>query len=380
MHRNGSSKLAKITTRRLMQGYAMLACLWMTGCSTLGLSLFPSDSMLTKDAESVLDASKIPFGIARENAKTVLPPHALEPGDALLIEPVNLERDLRLPADQVVLADGTVDLGPYGRVVVAGQDLEQAESLIERQIAYQIRLQQETCKPLLADETGELNQARDLPEDCDAIAVNVRMLEPVHRFYVLGEVNAPGAYPLSGFETVLDAIVTAGGLTSAANPCKILLARPTDPCECRVTLPVCYRSIVQMGNTSSNYQLQPGDRIFVSSRSCMDELMFWRASRTCDRCQGCNRACKVPPTYTAQPMLGVANTMISPGSVGLMRLSNDPLRPNDLLERDSPDFQSSEGNSSQGLSDYLNQSPEAPFSSERSRESDVDGELDFRDN
>ncbi|MDA8745378.1 polysaccharide biosynthesis/export family protein [Rubripirellula amarantea] len=148
MHRNGSSKLAKITTRRLMQGYAMLACLWMTGCSTLGLSLFPSDSMLTKDAESVLDASKIPFGIARENAKTVLPPHALEPGDALLIEPVNLERDLRLPADQVVLADGTVDLGPYGRVVVAGQDLEQAESLIERQIAYQIRLQQETCKPL----------------------------------------------------------------------------------------------------------------------------------------------------------------------------------------------------------------------------------------
>ena len=36
-------------------------------------------------------------------------------------------------------------------------------------------------------------------------------------YYVLGEVNAPGAYQLSGRETVLDAVLAAGGLTARAS-------------------------------------------------------------------------------------------------------------------------------------------------------------------
>ncbi|MFG0254537.1 MAG: polysaccharide biosynthesis/export family protein [Rhodopirellula sp. JB053] len=361
-----------------------LLCVLLSGCSTLGLSLYPSNSTLTREAEAVLDASRIPAGLPRENAKSILPPHAIEPGDALLIEPVNLERDLRLPADQVVLADGTVDLGPYGRVVVAGQSLEQAESLIEQQIAYQLQQQRQSCKQFASDEDRSVIDSDTLPANCDAIAINVRMLEPVHRYYVLGEVNAPGAYPLSGYETVLDAIVTAGGLTSSSNPCKILLARPTDPCNCRVTLPVCYREIVQLGNTSSNYQLQPGDRIFVSSRSCLDELMFWRASRTCSRCEGCNRACQNPPLVTAQPMPAAINTMIPPGSVGWMRLSNDPLRPDDLVEPDQYEPTNPATSSREPtLQDYLvpdaSESLPEPGTPNRSPsiESEVDGELNF---
>ena len=336
------------------------------GCSTLGLSLYPSGATLTTEAKEVLAASRVPSSIARENAKTVLPPHALQPGDSVLIEPVNLERDLRLPADQIVLADGTVDLGPYGRIVVAGRNLEQAESLIEQQIAFQIQQQASACKQYANDDIQASLSREPLPEDCDAIAINVRLLEPVHQFYVLGEVNAPGAYPLTGSETVLDAILTAGGLTASANPCQILLARPTDPCECRVTLPVCYRQIVQMGNTTTNYQLQPGDRVFVASRTCMDELLFWRASRPCDRCSGCNRACCNPELVTARPIAAVEPTMIPPGSVGWMKLADDPLRPSGLMESESeptplPD------DSTESLGDYLGQpSP-----------SDVDGELEF---
>ncbi|SMP46453.1 protein involved in polysaccharide export, contains SLBB domain of the beta-grasp fold [Neorhodopirellula lusitana] len=365
---------ARHSIHRIASTFGLVAaCLLVSGCSTLGLSLYPSNSTLTQEAEAVLDASRIPRGLPRENAKSVLPPHALEPGDALLIEPVNLERDLRLPADQIVLADGTVDLGPYGRVVVAGQSLEQAESLIEQQIGYQLRQQRQSCKQFASDQDRDAIDSATLPANCDAIAVNVRMLDPVHRFYVLGEVNAPGSYPLSGYETVLDAIVAAGGLTSSSNPCKILLARPTDPCDCRVTLPVCYREIVQLGNTSSNYQLQPGDRIFVSSRSCMDELMFWRASRTCSRCSGCNRACKNPPLVTAQPMPSVVNTMIPPGSVGWMRLADDPLRPDDLVEPDQ--YESADDTST--LKDYLDPTPQLPSPKATSPSSDTDGELNF---
>ncbi|TWU03759.1 Polysaccharide biosynthesis/export protein [Neorhodopirellula pilleata] len=353
----------------------LIPCLAAAGCSSLGMSLYPSNSTLTREAKEVLDASRIPASMPRENAKTVLPPHALEPGDSLLIEPVNLERDLRLPADQIVLADGTVDLGPYGRVVVAGQNLEQAEALIEQQIAYQIRQQRESCQKFFPKQDRQDIDLPELPEDCDSIAVNVRMLEPVHRFYVLGEVNAPGAYPLSGFETVLDAIVTAGGLTTSANPCKILLARPTEPCDCRVTLPVCYREIVQMGNTSSNYQLQPGDRVFVSSRSCLDELMFWRADRPCSRCSGCNRPCRNPAIVTARPMLSVADPMIAPGSMGWLRYASDPLKANDLVEEGTV---GNDAVNEPGLGDYLNSgNGPSTLGVEPNPDTDADGELRF---
>ena len=353
---------------------ALTTCLILLGsggCSTLGISLYPSMSTLTKEAQTVLEQSRIPSAIPRENAKSVLPPHKLQPGDALLIEPTNLERDLRLPADQIVLADGTVDLGPYGRIVIAGRSLEEAELLIEEQIVFQLKKQAADCRELAGEEVPPGEQSM-VPTQCNGVAINVRLLEPVHEFYVLGEVNAPGSYPLTGSETVLDAIVSAGGLTSSANPCKILLARPTDPCECRVTLPVCYREIVQMGNTATNYQLQPGDRVFVSTRSCMDELMFWHAGRSCPRCAGCNRACANPEMVIARQMSPVRDTMISPGSVGWSPTPEDLLHPSRLVPPAGHDL----GDPPSEFENLLN-SRGTPDSTPGPLRSQVDGELDF---
>ncbi len=377
MARNGNWSLAALLSISLV----LLSCLG--GCSALGLSC-TSGQPLTKEAEAVLNQSRIPSGIARENAKTVLPPHRLQPGDTVLIEPVSLDRDLRLPADQTVLADGTIDLGPYGRIVVAGQDLEQAESLIEQQIDFQTREQLETCRKA-GCEPKSTGGVSDRPDECDSIAINVRLLEPVHRYYVLGEVNAPGAYNLSGYETVLDAIVTAGGLNNSANPCQILLSRPSEPCDCRVTLPVCYREIVQLGNTASNYQLRPGDRIFVASRSCLDDLMFWRARQGCSRCNACNRPCAHPEFSPQVDMSPVTNTMIAPGSTGWLKLSNAPSSSDTMLEKDrieSPsdsalpaqDAGSRETRKKHTLGEYLSPAEEIPAGG---TPNDIDGELDF---
>ena len=64
--------------------------------------------------------------------------------------------------------------------------------------------------------------------------MNVRLVGRVSKvFYVLGEVNAPGAFPLSGRETVLDGIIAAGGITRQASTAKIVLSRPTSPDSCR---------------------------------------------------------------------------------------------------------------------------------------------------
>ncbi len=253
------------------------------GCSSLGISLFPAGHHLTKQAEEVLRRSPNAPALPRELHRTVIPVHYLEPGDTLLIETVKLDSDVRLPADQQVMTDGSIDLGGYGRVVVAGLTLEDAEGLVEQAL---------------------------LDEGEEKTAINIRLLDAMHRFYVLGEVNSPGSYPLTGFESVLDGILAAGGLTSDAAQCKILLARPTPSHASRVTLPICYREIAQMGDTSTNYQLQPGDRIYVASRSFFDELMFWTATDTCDRC--CKRQ---SPSSNPESVNTV--TPVMPGLIGV---------------------------------------------------------------
>jgi len=116
---------------------------------------------------------------------------------------------------------------------------------------------------------------------------------------------------------VLDGIMAAGGLTSRASACDMLLARPTDPPSCRVTLPVCYRAITQLGDTTTNYQLRPGDRIFVARQSTFEELHFWRGSTTCPRCCDRQRACRDPSiaTYQGAEFFRVANQKIAPPGV-----------------------------------------------------------------
>ncbi len=105
--------------------------------------------------------------------------------------------------------------------------------------------------------------------------------------YVLGEVNAPGSYPLVGRETVLDSIIAAGGLTDRANEHKIILTRPASPHEPRKILPICYQQIVQLGDTSTNFQVQPGDRIYVPSLTILEDIRqsVQIKERSCPGCQ-----------------------------------------------------------------------------------------------
>lgn len=222
-------------------------------------SLFPTGNYLTQSAREVLNASPQVARLPRELEKTVLPGLYLQPGDAVTLEVVDYTSEVRLPSDQQILPDGSLDLGKYGRVIVAGLTPEQAEQLIEERLL----------------DAGEEKREQ----------VNVRVLEPQSVYYVLGEVSSPGSYPLVGSETVLDAVVTAGGMTADASPCDVLLARPTHPGSCRVTLPICYRQITQLGDTSTNYQIQPGDRIYVGTKTLFESLAFWRTTTTCSRCR-----------------------------------------------------------------------------------------------
>jgi len=242
--------------------FLLLACLLALGCSSTGgspLGLSSPHHKLLPESKAFRDNGPPPTG-PRELAKTLLATHVLEPGDVLLVTVPDLDSPVRIPADQPVQPDGTIDLGRYGRPVVAGGTVANAELEILRAVRAQAKL-----------ETGDLQ---------------VRLLNRVSKvYYVLGEVNAPGAFPITGRETALDAILAGGGLTRAASEGKIILSRPTLPEGCRIVMPICYPQIVQLGDTTTNYQLQPGDRIYVPSRGALEGLLPCKTGPTC-ACSG----------------------------------------------------------------------------------------------
>jgi protein involved in polysaccharide export with SLBB domain len=221
----------------------------LTGCSLTpgrGLTLFPEGHRLIDSAKDLRAAAPEPVPLPRELDKRPLPPYVVEPGDALLVQPVDLDSPVRLPADAPVLPDGTINLGRYGQLVVAGRSVEEIEAAVRAAVDAKTK---------------------------DAGPISVRIVTRVSKvYYVLGEVNAPGSFPLQGRETVLDAILAAGGLNDKASRGKIILSRPTAPDGCRVVLPICYSEIVQLGDTSTNYQIAPGDRIYVPTRTFFEEL------------------------------------------------------------------------------------------------------------
>jgi protein involved in polysaccharide export with SLBB domain len=237
----------------------LLVC--AAGCPGNRFTLFPERHNMLESTRQARDTTAIPDDVPRELDKHALPTYLVEPGDVLLISASDLDSPVRLPGDQPVLPDGTISLGPYGRPIVAGKSIEEIEGIV---------------RELVKVRSG------------GTVPISVRLVSRQSKvFYVLGEVNSPGAFPLSGRETVLDGIIIAGGLTDRASRQDIVLSRPTRPHDCRVVLPVCYREIVQLGDTTTNYQLAPGDRIFVPSKAAWEDLFGCRhESGPCGKKQG----------------------------------------------------------------------------------------------
>lgn len=246
----------------------VLVLLGAAGCSSNRFTFFTERHNMLESTRAVRNATIIPPDVPRELDKHVLPTYLVEPGDVLLVVTSELDAPIRLPGDQAILPDGTISLGQYGRPVVAGKSIEEIEGIVQA---------------LVRTKTG-------------GATISVRLVSRQSKvYYVLGEVNAPGAFPLTGRETVLDGIIAAGGVTDRASRQDIVLSRPTLPDACRVVLPVCYREIVQLGDTTTNYQLAPGDRIFVPSKSGWEDWFGCRHENTpCGKKQtpcgirGCN--------------------------------------------------------------------------------------------
>ncbi len=81
------------------------------------------------------------------------------------------------------------------------------------------------------------------------------------RYYVFGEVFRQGSFVLVGRVTAVEALASAGGETRLAATNSARLVRSSD--EVPLVYPVRFVDITQKGDATTNYELRPGDVVYV---------------------------------------------------------------------------------------------------------------------
>jgi polysaccharide export outer membrane protein len=187
----------------------------------------------------------------REFAKQPLPPYVVEPPDILLVTAGATAALENRPVEgpHLVRPDGTIGLGVYGSVYVAGLTLEEARDAVAAQLQLSSpKLKIEDIKKVVV---------------VDVLAYNSKV------YYVVTDGGGYGeqvySFPITGNETVLDAISKINGLPAVASKKHIWIARATPGCTHPDILPVDWCGVVQNGFGGTNYQVFPNDRVYVAS-------------------------------------------------------------------------------------------------------------------
>ncbi len=147
----------------------------------------------------------------------------------------------QIAGEHLIGPDGHLNLGIYGSVYVSGLTVDEARLAIETKLA----------------------------EYLDQPKVSVDVLIYNSKFYYIVTEGAGFGdnvvrLPVTGNETVLDAVAQVGGLQQISSK-RIWISRPA-PKESGIDqiLPVDWNAITRGASTGTNYQILPGDRIFVA--------------------------------------------------------------------------------------------------------------------
>ncbi len=230
----------------------ILAVCAASGCQTV------------KTPEEKIASSNIPS----EFKKVSMPEYVIEPPDLVLVEVLEALPGRPISGERLVRPDGKISLGFYGDLYVAGLTIPEVKEKIvlylrkylTDEVLGLVEIDPETGAGK-TDEKGKLVTID--PKDTDRVFVDVTAYNSKN-YYVLGDVGAPGRMPITGNETVLDAINFAGGLIPTAAPQNIRLVRPAPPGACcEQILPVNLAAIMSSGDSTTNYQIMPGDRLVV---------------------------------------------------------------------------------------------------------------------
>jgi polysaccharide export outer membrane protein len=295
--------------RRGVAAAIVLALAAGSGC-VHGPLCAPPDGHFPRELEKTsLPAYTIepPDILLLDAVKTVpLPPYRIQPLDALLIRVTETLPNEPIEGTYVVEPEGTVNLGgSYGAIRVVDLSKEQAQAAIRKELEKilkrpevtvsiaQSRAQQQIRGEHLVYPDGTVNlglygsavvAGLTIPEAKLAIEAQLsNFLEKPEVSVSIGGFNSKVFYivtdgagygqqvirlPITGNETVLDAIAQINGIASQGSPRHVWVARPA-PAQnyAHQIMEVDWLAITKCGDTTTNYQLMPGDRIFIQGDS-----------------------------------------------------------------------------------------------------------------
>jgi polysaccharide export outer membrane protein len=206
-------------------------------------------------------------GVPAELNMITLPPYAIGSPDILLIEVLTEPKEQFGPGvplspqpiagQHLVRHDGTVNLGVYGSLSVAGLTTEQTKEAVRRHVYLKLK-----------ELVPTMNKVTDVagPEKLlvavDVIGYNSKA------YYVITDGAGFGEqiyrFPYQGYENVLDALANINGLPAVGSKQHVWVARRTPHCnQPEQILEVDYVGVTQHGIAATNYQILPGDRVYV---------------------------------------------------------------------------------------------------------------------
>ncbi len=139
---------------------------------------------------------------------------------------------------QVIKPDGTISLEDIGQIPVAGKTPRQVADMIAQKLSALYKL------------------AGDYP-------IDVQVVNRSKFYYVVGQVERPGAYAFTGRDSALQAIAKAIPTTLAWKE-KVQVIRPAaNPNERSLVFNLDFKKMAEQGRMHQNVLLQEGDVIYV---------------------------------------------------------------------------------------------------------------------
>ena len=152
-------------------------------------------------------------------------------GDVILVQ---VWKEEELSGEQQIRLDGRISLPLIGDLKAVGVSPEELAAQIEKH--YRLTL----AEP----------------------SVTVTLKQSNQRYYVVGQVQQPGEFPLDSHLTVLQALARSGGFLEWAKTSDIAIIR-RDAEGGEKILPFNYDTMLRRGDLSNHLLLAPGDTIVV---------------------------------------------------------------------------------------------------------------------
>jgi polysaccharide biosynthesis/export protein len=283
----------------------IVACLLLIGAGAYGLALAAPQAQRARRAAPASDAPRRPAAVKSKAQPPlrVMSEYVVEPPDLLLVEVLEALPGRPISGERLVRPDGKISLGWFGDVYVAGLTVPQVKEKIVLHLrkymadsALGLAVEDKTddeaavppAPPQRANSFGESptppstsekgkpggplspvpsgeQKNRVEPRDTDRVFVEVTASNS-KVYYTLGEMSMPGRLPITGRERILDAINLVGGLTPEADHDQVFLYRQPADGGAVETLKIDIDGIMLGDDLSTNYQLQPSDRLVVRKR------------------------------------------------------------------------------------------------------------------